>query len=410
MRMIHLNHARTQRKGRRDFLKGVAALPLALLSACDSKPIARLGERLVVRPAPRRPGLFPMTSPPLTRDELIEVLYLLLPPKTIAYDLGYILHVIRTWGPRADFPDLDFVQVGLRGSWGRRMVSGLLNNVIFRSITKGASEDLIIPSEFGVQIRCRDDGGFAYQFGIPHAGDYFQVLADLGIESNAVLRASDGKDYHLSDALNDEARRTSLHGELEWAVGGLSRYLEDARWENRQGEDISFDAMVVSLIERGMKGLGACYSCHVPYTLATLYSAGRSLLSERTLRRVAAALASYRDIIVHSQLKSGHWDPSWIVDNSHAEKPLWGREDLDLISVTGHLLEYFSITPVALRPPEPVLLRGARALLTLLRDASDLRLDYHAHAPISHAVNALMGLSGYWFATEFAGDHIFTRK
>lgn len=290
------------------------------------------------------------------------------------------------------------------------MASGLLNNEEYININSGSSEDLLIPSEFGVQVRCQDDGGFAHQYGIPHAGDYFQVLADLGVNSGALLRASDGKTYSLSDAVNDEARRTSLHGELEWSAGGLSRYLEDKWWKNRIGESVSFDAMVLSLIERGTKGRGPCNSCHVPYTLATIYTVGRPLLSDQVLSRVGAALATYRKVIEQSQARPGHWGPDWIVEHQHREEPLWGREDLDLISVTGHLLEYASITPVALRPSEATLYKGARALLSLLRGAADLRLDYHSHPPFTHAVNALMGLSGYWFATEFASDYRFTRK
>lgn len=399
---LHHESRASHRFSRREILYRLAAPAASLLLGCrgdDSSPAA--GEPVQLLETPRKTRLYPLTKPPLSPEVLLEVLGLLSPLDLANYPLGYTLHVMRVWGPAADFPRIRFTRTDLREHWGGRMMEGLENNEVFRLISGNTGGHLLLPSDYGVQVRCGDDGGFGRRYVSTHAGKYVQVMADLGMNIDREIRAADRKAYPLAAAIRDEAMRVTYAGELEWPVSGLSRYVAKPSWSNRFNELISFDMLADELIARGDQGKGACHACHVPYALSTLLNVGEGvLLSSAARDRVRAKLKDFVRKLQTTRRPDGEWGADWDGIARNLGMPLWGAEDLEVISTTGHTLEWMSILSPDLRLPDNVLASAAARLADLLRKNADSRHEWHVHAPYSHAVKSLLGLSGYWLGTD----------
>jgi hypothetical protein len=387
---------------RRRFLRDCGALTVGgIVAGCDSSPVASSRSQVIIRDAPRSIKLYPLSPAPLSVPQLKQAFKTILPLNLRAYPLSYTLHTIRPWGRGAQFSDIAFGRPEFRSGWGDYLTTSLLQNDVYRVVSGATGEDLLVPSSYGVQVRCKFDGGFAWQFAAAHNGEYLQVLAELGIAATEQVTAGDGKAYQVRDVIRDDALRATSFGELEWIAVALSRYLDSPSWTNRFSEEMSFDRLIEAILERAEIGDGVCHGCHLPYALSALLQVAEDgLLSASMAARVEMKLADYSHVLLATMDADGVWGPNWCQTASRYPEIMYGKRELDQISVTGHLLEWLSITPPQLRPREDVIRNMATKLLDLLLDNQAACKDWHIHAPYSHAVKALCGISGFWFSTD----------
>src|SRR5690606_6831374 len=75
------------------------------------------------------------------------------------------------------------------------------------------------------------------------------------------------------------------------------------------------------------------------------------ILSEEKQKEVFAYLESVRDSIIASQFEDGHWPSNWPDGAAAVAEPI-EEDEYKKVIATGHHLEWLSIAPKELHPPE----------------------------------------------------------
>ena len=83
----------------------------------------------------------------------------------------------------------------------------------------------------------------------------------------------------------------------------------------------------------------------------------KDTLSDDERKNALAYLKSVRDLIVDSQFPDGHWPSNWPEGKAAVEKPV-ADEFKTIVIATGHHLEWLSIAPQELHPPEATIQRA----------------------------------------------------
>lgn len=408
-----------EKLSRRSLLAGIASY---LLTGCGrvgggsgraaSGEAGGLDAPLPVRDVPISIPLYPLGQDLLTPDEVADVTQVALPPGNLPkYPFGVLCHLLRLWGQHACFADRNFVRTDVQGRWGQRMLEAMVDDNAFGSVCGYRVNHILLPSQFGVQIRTAADLGHAGEWSAAHPGVYLQIMAELGIPTSQPLALPDGANATLADVVRDDARRVSLWMDLEWLVNGLSRYLGVSRWQNRFSQWLSFDQLAERLAEKEF-GQGPCVGCHLPYGLATVLSVHQQhpILSDAVCRRVRQRLTEYSDWLTERQGQDGSWQLVWSVEPSTASQHqddtvLWGAKEMDVVSVTGHHLEWMTICEPSVRPADPVIERAVRFLTGAIPQLGPLvRGDWHHYLPISHAVKSVLGAVGKRWPEEASAE------
>jgi hypothetical protein len=390
---------------RRQLLSLSSGLATLVFTGCSRKNAAALGNPIPVRTKPVKVPIQPLAAVSIDAEQLNAVGAAMAPPtKMEKFPIAWVYHALRLWGCRAGFGGLDFRVKQLRGRWGQHMLQVISDDSAFAEFCAADyPRYLFKESPYGVFVRTSWDDGYGSEWASTHPGKYVQVMAELDIPSTHEIRLFNGRRRRLADVICDDARRLHLSIELEWTTVGLSRYLSVSQWQNRFGQWISFDQLASRLIDQGF-GQGSCFGCHVPFALATLLAVaeGSNLLSAKTIRHVTKRLAQFSASLAETQLADGSWGPDWPVACGVPDyrSPLtWRSAQMDTLCVTGHHLEWMTITPPSLRPAERVMERAARYLIQAIISARSLvEDDWHFYSPVSHAAKAVTAAAGYQFA------------
>jgi hypothetical protein len=356
--------------------------------------------RLAVREQPLVIDFFPMKNPPLDDKECQRAAETIRPYfKNNRVPIMCVYHALRAWGRDAPFGDDSVHFLAHQGLVGRGLFSKImLDTATYRQYSAFTLDHLLVRSPYGVQVISTSDDGWGQEWGSTHIGKYIQVTGEMGIGASEALHLDDGKPACVADVVRDEAMRLHTNVELEWVSIGLSLYLDQAEWHNRFGQRVSFDDAARGLIARPL-GKGACLGAHVPYSLASLLASDRlrPILSNGMRAAIAKRLGEYGRHLCNVQAADGSWGKDWASDQplqSRLPAALLGNES-DRLTATGHHLEWMAICPPGIRPADDVL---ARAASYLVRNMPHTRAmideDFHIYPPATHAVRALLLLSG----------------
>jgi hypothetical protein len=373
--------------------------PLWLWSSPRSRP-HDADVRLAVREQPLAIDFFPMKSPPLNEAECRRAAETINPYfKNNRVPIMCVYHALRVWGKDTPFGDDSVAFDAHKGLVGRGLFTKiLLDTATYRQYSAFTLDRLLVRSPFGVQVISTSDDGWGQEWGSTHIGKYIQVTGEMGIPASEALHLDDGQPACVGDAIRDEALRLHTNVELEWVSIGLSLYLDQADWHNRFGQRVSLDDAARELIARPL-GKGACLGAHVPYSLASLLASDRlrPILSSKMQAAIVNRLGEYTRHLCKVQAADGSWGKDWALTqplDSRQPAAFTGNES-DRLTATGHHLEWMAICPPSIRPPDDVMARAASYLVrNMSRTRAMIAEDFHAYPPATHAVRALLLLSG----------------
>ena len=322
------------------------------------------------------------------------------PPALPKYPISVLTHAVECWGKTARFEKLQFLNRDLRADFCGAALRALTEESEYRRLAQKDLQVLLVPSQFGVLVLSVLDSGFGQRFGSPHVGNVLCAFAESGVSANLPLEIAGRGSFSVKDIITDEAARVTASSELEWSAVGLSAYLRASGWRNRFREAVSFDMITKALCERS-PGSGPCQGTHTPYSLAWLLNLHGQHAIELSGRNVEAAksyLRSCSSVLEETQLNDGGWTLNWhrkLSNTSTGSTPSLGSSILDVVTVTGHHLDWMGIAAPEVRPPDHILSHAVELLVRVMPELrAAVEADWHAFPPMSHAARALMRLTG----------------
>ena len=157
--------------------------------------------------------------------------------------------------------------------------------------------------------------------------------------------------------------------ETEWTALAFGLWIAPQnQWVGGDGRHYSFD-LLSQRLRRGQKELGVCSGTHRVYSLMALIRLDKEfdVLSDAEYENAWGYLESVRDRIVDSQFPDGHWPSNWPDGKSAVEKPV-ADEFKTIVIATGHHLEWLSIAPKELHPPEETIQRAMQWIVKTTKE------------------------------------------
>ncbi|MCA9079884.1 MAG: hypothetical protein KDA58_04965, partial [Planctomycetaceae bacterium] len=255
---------------------------------------------------------------------------------------NHVEHALRTWSVRAKFQNPNAIS-------GQEMAKFLTDTASFTDSWGIEVEPLLQDTGNGVSIRYGTAQGASV-----HHDHWLACLTEAGANIDTPVFTPGRRNWTLRDVLQQSLRDFRLdERETEWTAMAFGLWIAPTReWTGAAGRKYSFDLLVDRLI-RGQKELGVCVGTHRVYSLMLLVRLDDEfdILSDAGRGRAWAYLEDVRDLITVAQFPDGHWPANWPDGTAAVESP---REDdfYKLVIATGHHIEWLSIAPPELHPPE----------------------------------------------------------
>jgi hypothetical protein len=310
-----------------------------------------------------------------------------------------MLHAVRLWGRDAVFEESPPDQ-----SSGR-FIEVLLDSRQCDKVV-GQFSGFLVATDHGVRVLSSGDMLRRSLYAEPHSDKLLQVLAECAVSRDTPVIDNNGRRHTVEAILRESLWRFSLSQELEFTTNAYTLWLPPRRtWSNRFGQVYSFSDLAEALVSRPI-GSGACQGTHVPYALNSLIRANELAPELLSQEAEAAAYDRLRTMSVRlelNELPGGGWDKTWSGEYVAVPENMFFefKPHFDRIAVTGHHLEWIALAPEELRPSRNVVQRAIEALGRELSALSgdDLQKS-KGYLPVTHAVRAMVLLSGKRFASD----------
>ena len=309
---------------------------------------------------------------------------------------NHVEHALRTWGVGAEFQDpavlsgrelTEFLidHGKFINSWGKQIAPLLVNN----------------SSTGGVEIRFdRADGGSI------HHDHWLASLTEAGVTLKTRVYAPGRQDATIQTVLDQALRDFRLdERETEWTALAFGLWLAPQKqWVGGDGRQYSFD-LLSQRLRRGQKELGVCSGTHRVYSLMALIRLDDEfdVLSDGERKNAWGYLESVRDRITDSQFPDGHWPSNWPDGKAAVEKPV-ADEFKAIVIATGHHLEWLSIAPKELHPPEETIQRAMQWMVQTTKDQSQQTIlenyTFFSHIGKAAAMWRKTSPEAFWEAWE----------
>ncbi|MCA9043858.1 MAG: hypothetical protein KDA69_06025 [Planctomycetaceae bacterium] len=298
-------------------------------------PVVR-NEPLKARPLYNRPDL--------VSDEDLAAVLSQIQPRFDARHMkpNHIEHALRTWGVHATFQNPKAVS-------GETMLRFLTDTASFTDSWGIDAEPLLIDHPEGVEIRYGEMQGASY-----HHDHWLACCTEAGATLDTPIFTPGRRNWTLGDVLQQSLRDFRLdERETEWTAMGFALWIApEKNWVGSDGRQYSFDLLSTRLM-RGEKQIGVCSGTHRVYSLMLLLQLDEEydILSDEAEVVIMDYLRFVRDAIMASQFPDGHWPSNW-PDGADAVAHPVNDELYKQVIATGHHLEWLSIAPKELHPPE----------------------------------------------------------
>lgn len=221
--------------------------------------------------------------------------------------------------------------------------------------------------------------------GEKHLDETLSVFGEIGVHSDRKIVVWD-QTTDVSSAVRAAATNLTLDQNLDFAPLAYALYLPpQSTWTNKFGEVITFDDVCLSVCEQPM-GSGCCFGTHAIYSLACVLAANEQhkILSDTATQAVRSKLTEAVNALRESQQEDGCWHPEWFA----AKRELGHADYGEMISATGHSLEWLAVAPQDIIDDPEMISRGCDGLLNLFLEApsASLRDEYNYY---THAASAL---------------------
>lgn len=293
-------------------------------------------EPIRIAPLYNRPDL-------VSDDDLAAVLQQIV-PRFDPHEMkpNYIEHALRTWGVEATFQDPDAIS-------GQQMFKFLTDSGVYLESWGKKVRPLLEEKPTGIQVRWGTEKGASY-----HHDHLIACVTEAGATLDAPVFGPSRQGHTLNNVLQESLRDFRLdERETEWTAMAFGLWIPPVKtWTGGDGRDYSFDLIARRLL-RGQKQYGVCSGTHRVYSLMLLIRLDddHDILADDVREEVWSYLEATRDAISASQFADGSWPVNW-PDGEEAVADPEDAEFFQKIISTGHHLEWLSIAPPELHPPE----------------------------------------------------------
>ena len=271
---------------------------------------------------------------------------------------NHVEHALRTWGVGAEFQDPAVLS-------GKELTEFLTDNGKYINSWGKSMTPLLTDLPTGVAIRFdRTDGSSV------HHDHWLASLTEAGVTLKTPVYTPGRHNATIHTVLDQALRDFRLdERETEWTALAFGLWIAPQKhWIGGDGRHYSFD-LLSQRLRRGQKELGVCSGTHRVYSLMALIRLDdeHDILSDAERKNAWGYLESVRDRIIDSQFPDGHWPSNWPDGKSAVEKPVTD-EFKNIVIATGHHLEWLSIAPQELHPPEETIQRAMQWVIQTTKD------------------------------------------
>lgn len=276
----------------------------------------------------------------------------------LALKPNYVEHALRTWGIGAEFQDPAVLS-------GKELTEFLTDNGKYINSWGKDIAPLLHDLPTGVAIRFdRTDGSSV------HHDHWLASLTEAGVTLQTPVFSPGRHNATIHTVLDQALRDFRLdERETEWTALAFGLWIAPQKqWVGGDGRHYSFD-LLSQRLRRGQKELGVCSGTHRVYSLMVLIRLDdeHDILSDAERKNAWGYLESVRDRITASQFPDGHWPSNWPDGKAAVEKPVADDFKTTVIA-TGHHLEWLSIAPQELHPPEDTIQRAMQWIIKTTKD------------------------------------------
>ncbi|MBI3469046.1 MAG: hypothetical protein HY000_39080 [Planctomycetes bacterium] len=269
------------------------------------------------------------------------------------------------------------------------MAAFLTNHEKFVEEYSTDAPPLIVDTPERLDIRWAGRGAEFGKAASRHHDHWLACLLEGGVDLNQVVH-SPRRDLPLREWLLSAVHDFRLdEQEYEWSSMAFAYTLAPGQcWSNDQSRQLSFELIAKRLL-RGDDKLGVCHGTHRLYALAVLarLSEESPVLCPQVYAQVRERLHQASETLVAAQEESGCWNQRW----SEGSRAIDGKDAstlVDKVLVTGHHLEWLSITPQDWLPPHDRLVRSGQWLVRAVHESSEQTIAEN-YTFYSHVVGAL---------------------
>jgi len=326
----------------------------------------------------------------ISDEQLLDVLYKLRPrlreekPK-----INHVDHALRFWGAEALFHDPECLS-------GAEMRELLLDNRRFAEAWGSDEKPLLECTEHGVAVRTQEGDASASHLDHTLAG-----LAEVGTPLDFPVQTSEGPTTVRALLKNSLESFDINQVEYEWSSLAYVLYLRSlAPFDDVYGQETSFDRLADRIMRQRMKK-GVCYGNHRLHALVMMLRVDdrHPILGEGCRARIIAHLKSATQTLIASQDPKGFWNQYWTTGvapmGEDDDEPSQLAPRARKLLATGHVLEWWSLAPGEVLPPDEVIRRAAQWLAAEVTSLDDEQIRRN-YTFLTHAGRALALWRGHF--------------
>ena len=312
-------------------------------------------------------------------QDLSEVLYRLRPQfRGKKPRINHVDHALRFWGIEATFDDPKCIS-------GIEMRDILLDHRRFHQLWGPETQPLLVQKQSGIRPRVKKGAAAS-----SHEDHTLATLAEVGTPVDYPVVTSKGETT-LAAMIQETLSSFSLNQvEYEWSALVFALYIDQSQdWLTTEGQRVNFDT-IADRIMRQQPTKGVCYGNHRLHALVMLLRVDEqaSILTKAGREKIIGYLKNITRLLVKNQSEEGYWDKNWDGTklNSSSEEKFTPRSRRVL--ATGHAMEWWSLAPREVLPPEETLQKAGRWLVSTIKDMPDSEIK-SSYTFLTHAGRAL---------------------
>lgn len=315
----------------------------------------------------------------ISDQDLAQVLYRLRPQfRGKEPRINHVDHALRFWGLEATFDDPKCLS-------GLEMRDILLDHRRFDQVWGTEAKPLLIKEQFGIRPRVQEGAATS-----SHEDHTLATLAEVGTPVDYPVVTSMGETT-LAAMIQETLGSFSLNQlEYEWSALVFALFIDQPQdWLTTEGQRVNFDA-IADRIMRQKPTKGVCYGNHRLHALVMLLRVDEQtpILTKTGREKVIRYLQNITQLLVKNQSEAGFWDKNW--DGSKLELPTNKifTPRARRVLATGHAMEWWSLAPREVLPPEETLQRAGKWLVSTIKEMPDSEIK-SSYTFLSHAGRAL---------------------
>ncbi|QDT42251.1 hypothetical protein Pan241w_23330 [Gimesia alba] len=292
--------------------------------------------------------------------------------------INHVDHALRFWGLEATFDDPKCIS-------GIEMRDILLDHRRFHQVWGAETKPLLVQEQYGLRPRVKK--GYATS---SHEDHTLATLAEVGTPVDYPVVTSQGETT-LAEMIQETLRSFSLNQlEYEWSALVFALYIDQSQdWLTTEGQRVNFDT-IADRIMRQQPTKGVCYGNHRLHALVMLLRVDEQtpILTKAGREKIIGYLKNITELLVKNQSEEGFWDKNWDGTKLKPSTGIIFTPRARRVLATGHAMEWWSLAPREVLPPEETLRKAGSWLVTTIKDMPDSEIK-SSYTFLTHAGRAL---------------------